>query len=100
MLSGNIPVALITALFFGIHPMHVESVAWVSERKDVLYALFYLAAMVFYVRYLNSGRRRGYLCLTFSLFFLSCLSKPMAVSLPLVLLCIDYFVSGRIRKKI
>ncbi|HEU4725640.1 MAG TPA: hypothetical protein VFU59_10145, partial [Candidatus Eisenbacteria bacterium] len=45
-----------TALFFGIHPMHVESVAWVAERKDVLYGFFYLLGLIFYLRYLDTKR--------------------------------------------
>jgi hypothetical protein len=71
---GRLPVAGLTALLFGIHPMHVESVAWVSERKDVLYAFFFLAAAIAYLRYLER-RTPGWLVLTFVAFVLSCLSK-------------------------
>jgi hypothetical protein len=52
--------ALFTALVVAIHPMHVESVAWVSERKDLLYTLFYLLALLSYWRYLRRGRRLDY----------------------------------------
>jgi protein O-mannosyl-transferase len=90
-LSGNIPVAFITGLLFGIHPLHVESVAWISERKDVLYAFFYLISLICYLSYLN--RRPAYRYYVYSLFFflLSILSKPMAITLPLILFLMDYF---------
>ena len=55
MTNGRVIAGVLTAIFFGIHPMHVESVAWVSERKDVLYVFFYLLAMVTYLKYLKSG---------------------------------------------
>lgn len=89
-LSGKrlVPAAIVAALF-GVHPMHVESVAWVAERKDVLYSAFYLLALIAYVKYLRSSSL-AYAGLTFVAFVLSCLSKPMAVTLPVLLLCIDY----------
>ena len=92
--SGNIAVAFITALFFGVHPLRVESVAWVSERKDVLYGFFFLAALLTYIRSRESGKRAWYwTALTF--FILSLLSKPAAVSFPLVLLCYEYLKKGK-----
>jgi protein O-mannosyl-transferase len=84
-------ISLLVALFFGIHTMHVESVAWIAERKDVLYSVFYLLSMIFYLNYLdntNDKKKYGYSLL---FFLMSCLSKPMAVTLPLVLLLLDYF---------
>ena len=89
LLSGRrILVASVAALLFGIHPMHVESVAWISERKDVLYCFFFLSACVTYWRYLE---RRGWpwLLATFALFVLSCLSKGMAVVFPVVMMLLD-----------
>ncbi|MBI2967594.1 MAG: hypothetical protein HYY40_07255 [Bacteroidetes bacterium] len=84
-------VSLITTLFFSIHPMHVESVAWVSELKDVLYTFFYLAALIFYVRYVQNdkGKKGNYILVLF-FFILSLLSKPAAIIFPLSLLCFDY----------
>jgi hypothetical protein len=83
-------VPLFTALLFGIHPMHVESVAWVSERKDVLYTLFFLLSMIAYWKYLQTNRSiRYWAC--FVLFACSLLSKPAAIVLPLVLLLLDYW---------
>lgn len=83
-------VALFTAGVFALHPMHVESVAWVSERKDLLYTLFYLVALLRYWRYVEQGHKTDY-WLTFGLFLLSLLSKPAAVVLPLTLLLVDYW---------
>jgi len=82
------------ALFFGIHPMHVESVAWISERKDVLYVALFLAAAVAYWRYL-AVRKRSWLAVTFLLFLLSCFAKGMAVVFPLVLVLMDVWQRRR-----
>lgn len=88
--GGKLFAAAFVALFFGVHPMHVESVAWVSERKDVLYALFFLAALIAY-RFFLEKERLSLLALTFALFVLSLLSKPAAVVLPVLLLLFDYY---------
>ena len=107
--SGDAPV-LITAgvagILFGIHPVHVESVAWVSERKDLLCALFFVLGMLAYLR--NDGRagpdgssrqffRRPSYWGALAFFALALLSKPMAVTLPLVLLLLDWYPLGRLR---
>lgn len=98
LISGRISwVALFTALVFAVHPMHVESVAWVSERKDVLYTLFYLLALLQYWRYQEHGRRTDW-WLTLGWFVLSLLSKPAAVVLPLSLLLLDYW-RGRLQER-
>jgi tetratricopeptide (TPR) repeat protein len=83
-------VAFVTALLFGIHPMHVESVAWISSRKDVLYVFFFLAGLIAYWRYLEK-RSWPWLLLTFVLFVFSCLSKGMAVVFPAILILLDYW---------
>lgn len=91
-LSGRrIFVASLTALWFGIHPMHVESVAWIAERKDVLYTCFFLLAMLAYWQYNKSGLKWYWLGLAALLFVLSVLSKAMAIVLPAVFLLMDYF---------
>jgi tetratricopeptide (TPR) repeat protein len=91
-------VAFVTALLFGIHPLHVESVAWVSERKDVLSAFFFLLSVLSYLRYTSSrGSRRSIFygaCLV--LFIMALMSKPMAVTLPAVLLILDYYPLRRL----
>ena len=83
-------VGLITALLFGIHPMHVESVAWASERKDVLFTFFFVVSLIYYDKYIRQQNWKFYL-ITITMFFLSLVSKPAAVSLPLVLLLMDWY---------
>jgi tetratricopeptide (TPR) repeat protein len=82
------------ALLFALHPLHVESVAWVAERKDVLSTFFWMLTMGAYLYYIHQVSLRRYL-----LVFLSCalglLSKPMLVTLPFVLLLLDYWPLGR-----
>lgn len=86
-------IALFVALLFAIHPMHLESFAWVAERKDVLYVFFFLIGLIQYVNYQNRGRKLTYvLCLFF--FLLSLFSKGMAVVFPVILLLLDY-LKGR-----
>lgn len=99
LLSGNQTAACITALLFGIHPLHVESVAWISERKDVLSTLFILAALIAYIRYRTVGTRGTYL-LTLALFTSSFLAKPMGVAVPFVMLLCDYLLNERFQRKI
>lgn len=90
VLSGRrLWIAAIVAALFGVHPMHVESVAWVAERKDVLYTAFYLVALIAYVRYVRTSAM-AFAGIAFVAFVLSCLAKPMAVTLPVLLLCVDY----------
>jgi len=88
--GGRRWTTVVTALFFGIHPMHVESVAWISERKDVLYAFFYLIALIAYLKHLET-RRPIWLAATGLAFLSSVASKPAAVVLPLSLVAIDYY---------
>jgi protein O-mannosyl-transferase len=87
--EGKFWLAAISALWFGIHPMHVESVAWISERKDVLYVFFLLLGFISYLSYL-SKEKYGYLALAFVCFLASCLSKAMATPFPILLLLIDF----------
>ncbi len=98
LLTGRTAVSFLAALLFGIHPMHVESVVWLSERKDVLYAFFFLGALVSYLKYKKTGRQ-VFSALTLVLFLLSLLSKPMALTLPFLLLLIDYFLDCKLDLK-
>jgi Tfp pilus assembly protein PilF len=82
--------AALAALFFALHPLRVESVAWVAERKDVLSALFYFAALLAWVHYVRSNKRLLYAASGVSM-LLSFLAKPMAVTIPLIMLLIDVF---------
>lgn len=97
-LSGqNLIVSFFTAAIFGLHPMHVESVAWASERKDVLYGFFFLAGLLSYQNYLQRRSAR-WLGLVLGLFLLSCLSKAMAVVFPLTLLLFDYWYNRPLKE--
>lgn len=87
------PSALVAALF-ALHPLHVESVAWVAERKDVLSTFFWLATMGAYAWYASAPSVKRYLPVVL-LFTLGLLAKPMLVTLPLVLLLLDYWPLGR-----
>jgi Tetratricopeptide repeat. len=98
-MGTGILVAGIVSLLFGIHPLHVESVAWIAERKDVLYALFYILAMQFYLWYLKKNNAYYYI-ISLLLSVLSCLAKPMAVTIPLILFLIDYFNNRKFSLKI
>jgi tetratricopeptide (TPR) repeat protein len=89
LLFEKIELAAITSVLFGVHTLHVESVAWISERKDVLYTFFFLASLIFYLFYLKEGKNKFYL-FSLLLFILSDLSKGMAVSLSLTLFAIDW----------
>jgi len=87
--------AFIGALLFAIHPLHVQSVAWVAERKDVLYAFCYLLAIHQYLSYTKTGRWGNYL-LSIVCGLLSLLAKPMALSLPLILFLLDWLQDRRL----
>ena len=90
--NSNLIIAFTTSILFAIHPMHVESVAWVTERKDVLYSLFFLAGLISYTRFLDEHSKKQYWWAVLFL-ALSIASKPAAVVFPLVLFCIDYLRS-------
>ena len=86
--------ALLTAAIFGVHPLRVESVAWATERKDVLFAFFYLCALIAYWRWLGTRQWRTYWT-CFGLFVASALSKSTAITFPFVLLVIDHWLAKR-----
>jgi len=95
-LTGAAGPSAFAAALFAVHPLHVESVAWIAERKDVLCGLFWVLTMAAYVRYVRRpwwGRRAAVagafaLCLT---------AKPMGVTLPVILLALDFWPLGRFR---
>ncbi len=97
--SAGLFVASFGALWFGIHPMHVESVSWIAERKDVLYAFFYISGMLTYLSY-HTQQYKKWLIFTLLLFIASCLSKPMAVVFPVSLLCLDLLLQRPIGFKL
>ncbi len=85
--------AAFLALLFGVHPMRVESVAWVTERKDVLFGVFYLGALFQYIKGKQQGFSIGRHVLIMTLFVLSLLSKIQAVFLPISMVLVDYYLS-------
>jgi tetratricopeptide (TPR) repeat protein len=86
------------AAVFAIHPLHVESVAWVAERKDVLSGVFFMLTLLAYVHYARAPSTWRYLIVAF-VFALGLLSKPMLVTAPFLLLLLDYWPLNRIRGK-
>jgi protein O-mannosyl-transferase len=93
-------VALITALLFAVHPFRTESVVWAAERKDMLMGLFYLSSIICYSDYIRSGYKIRSLIFAFILAALSLMSKFTAVTIPLVLILIDYYFSRKISLKL
>lgn len=94
LLSKNPVLSFIVALLFSIHPLRVESVAWATERKDMLYSLFFLGGLISYI-YFQIFQHKRYYFLSLLLFILSILSKPMAVTFPLILVLLDYYQEKR-----
>ena len=86
------------AALFALHPLHVQSVAWVAERKDVLSTLFGMLTMWSYVRYVERPSAGRYMPIVV-FFFLGLMAKPMLVTLPFVLLLLDYWPLGRFQSK-
>ena len=93
--TGSLGSSLLVAALFALHPINVESVAWASERKNVLSMLFFLLALHAYDRYARTGRRALYGWLV-SFFVLGLMAKPQIVTLPFVLLLWDYWPLHRI----
>jgi len=102
-LTGAVWQSLLVAALFSVHPLHVESVAWISERKDVLSTFFGLLSLIFYTRYAQNKQalspQPSTLNYTMALFFLALglMSKPMLVTWPFVMLLLDYWPLGRLR---
>lgn len=95
MLTGALWRSAVVAALFALHPLRVESVAWVAERKDVLSALFWLLALWAYAGYARKPSVGRYLVVAV-LYALGLMAKPMLVSLPLVMLGLDYWPLGRV----
>jgi tetratricopeptide (TPR) repeat protein len=94
-MTGHIWRSACVAALFAIHPLHVESVAWIAERKDVLSTLFWLLATWAYVRYASTPTRLRF-TLVVVLFALGLMSKPMVVTLPFTLLLLDWWPLNRV----
>jgi tetratricopeptide (TPR) repeat protein len=94
--TGAFKESLIVALLFALHPTRVESVAWVSERKDVLSVFFMFLTISAYIKYTKAGSLKAYLAGLF-FFALGLMSKPMLVSLPLILILLDHWPLNRFK---
>jgi hypothetical protein len=95
-LTGALWRSAMVAALFGLHPLHVESVAWISERKDVLSTFFWMASVWAYARCAQElktpgGKAGGFYALSLIFFALGLMSKPMLVTLPLILLLLDWW---------
>ena len=93
-MTGAIWRSAFVAALFALHPLHVESVAWIAERKDVLSAFFWMLTLCLYVYYTEKPVIRRYL-LVLLCFACALMSKPMVVTLPIVMILIDYWPLGR-----
>jgi tetratricopeptide (TPR) repeat protein len=91
------PSAFVAALF-ALHPLHVESVAWIAERKDVLSAFFWMLTLCLYVYYTEKPVLKRYLPVALT-FVLALLSKPMVVTLPVMMILLDYWPLGRLQSR-
>ncbi|MEN6622350.1 MAG: glycosyltransferase family 39 protein, partial [Smithella sp.] len=89
-ITGSIWKSAFVAAFFALHPLHVESVAWISERKDVMSAFFWVLTLSLYVFYTEKQNIKRYTLVLFC-FILALMSKPMVVTLPVILLLLDYW---------
>lgn len=99
LIAKNIWVAFVTSILFGIHPLHVESVAWISGRKDVLYGFFYLSASISYIYFLSSIKKAKYYIITLLFFIFSVFSKSAAITLLPILFLFDYICNRKYSKR-
>jgi protein O-mannosyl-transferase len=95
-ITGALWSSAFVAAAFAIHPLHIQSVAWVAERKDVLSTLLWLLTMLLYVRYTERPSIGRYVITIFA-FALGLMAKPMLVTLPFILLLLDYWPLDRVR---
>jgi protein O-mannosyl-transferase len=111
--SFQLPASALVACLFAVHPMHCETVCWASDLKDLLFTFFFLASLIFYIKYLKSKvnspqstnkiqnstfniQHSTFYIISLFLFVCSCLSKSAAVTLPLIMILIDYFIKRNI----
>ena len=94
MTGSRWPSAVVAAVF-AIHPLRVESVAWVAERKDVLSGLFFVLTLAAYLHYVRKADSWARYTAVWFVYLLGLMCKPMLVTLPLVLLLLDYWPLGR-----
>jgi tetratricopeptide (TPR) repeat protein len=97
-MTGAIWKSAFVAALFALHPLHVESVAWIAERRDVSSAFFWMLTLCLYVYYTEKPVIRRYLLVVFS-FICALMSKPMVVTLPVVMILLDYWPLGRLQSQ-
>ena len=97
-MTGALWKSAFVAAFFALHPMHVESIAWIAERKDVLSAFFWMLTLCLYVYYTENPNIGRY-CLVLLSFACGLMSKSMVVTLPLIMILLDYWPLGRFEAK-
>ncbi len=97
-MTGMIWQSAFIAALFALHPLHVESVAWIAERKDTLSAFFWMLTLCLYVYYTEKPVMRRYL-LVFLCFGCGLMSKSMVVTLPIVMILLDYWPLGRLQQQ-
>ena len=95
-MTGAVWRSALVAALFGLHPLHVESVAWISQRKDVLSTFFFMLTLLAYHHYVHRPSIVRY-CAVFMLLALGLMSKPMLVTVPFILLLLDFWPLGRMR---
>ena len=95
-LSGAAWPSLLVAGLFALHPLHVESVAWIAQRKDVLAGLFWALSLWSYANWVRRGRSAGWYVTLLICFSLGLMSKPTVVTLPCVLLLLDFWPLRRL----
>ncbi|MGA9111573.1 MAG: tetratricopeptide repeat protein [Smithella sp.] len=97
-MTGALWKSAFVAALFALHPLHVESVAWIAERKDVLSAFFWMLTLCLYVYYTEKPVIKRYLLVVFS-FVLALMSKPMVVTLPVIMILLDYWPLCRLQSR-
>jgi hypothetical protein len=97
-MTGAVWKSAFVAAFFALHPLHVESVVWITERKDVLSAFSWMVTLCLYVYYTEKPAIRRYILVLFS-FILALMSKPMVVTLPVVMILLDYWPLKRFESR-
>jgi Tfp pilus assembly protein PilF len=97
-MTGEIWKSAFVAALFALHPLHVESVVWIAERKDVLSAFFWMLTLCLYVYYTEKPAIKRYLLVLFS-FVCALLSKPMVITIPVVMILLDYWPLKRMGSK-
>ena len=99
-MTTRIEMAVIVTIFFAVHPMRVESVSWIAERKDVLYTCFFLSALIVYIDYLKGKDTTRNWILAFVFFVIACLCKSAAVCLPVLFFVFDYYFKRKFEFKL